>query len=149
MKEKGFTNRIKIAVPGICLSIIFLMGFFFVFTVIFIRKNMELQTQAAAETIMDTVESELNSLEETAYLLAGDRDVKNLVGASGVDFFDLGAEASEKMDSVLGRLTSIDNVVALNSSGQFYRLKGTAPNTVLNRCQNFKYPFGKRRIHRS
>ncbi len=133
MKEKGFTNRIKIAVPGICLSIIFLMGFFFVFTVIFIRKNMELQTQAAAETIMDTVESELNSLEETAYLLAGDRDVKNLVGAFGVDFFDLGAEAAEKMDSVLGRLTSIDNVVAFNSSGQFYRLKGTAPNTVLNR----------------
>ena len=133
MKRKS-DKRKTIAVFLFGAVIVLLWVVFYVLTVKVIRSNMEKHAMDAVGTIMNDVGNEILLMEESASILSGDTNVISAVKVwSGRDFYDLSAYAQETLEPILKRIVNADSVVIYNSSGDFYRLKGTAPNTILSR----------------
>ena len=104
---------------------------FFLLTVRIIRQNMERHAMSAVGTIMNDVGNELIMMEEASSILAIDESVKKLASTDyGEDFYDMGRIAQNALEPVLRRIINADDVVVFNPDGDFYRLKGTVPNTI-------------------
>ena len=111
--------------------IVLLWVVFYVLTVRIIRQNMERHAMSAVGTIMNDVGNELLMMEESASILALDESVKKLaVSDYDEDFYDMGRIAQDALEPVLKRVVNADNIIVYNPDGDFYRLKGTAPNTI-------------------
>lgn len=134
MTEKGSAKKVNITFAMMCLGIVVIISAFFLLTIFFIRRNIELQTQMAADTIMENVENELFSFDEVTYILAKNSGVVDIVTkGDGNDFFDSGALATRRIEGFLGSLRNTDCIAVYDAKGRFYRLKGNASNTVLKR----------------
>ncbi len=111
--------------------IVLLWVVFYVLTVRIIRQNMQRHAMSAVGTIMNDVGNELLMMEESASILTLDESVKNLAASDYTDdFYDMGRIAQNALEPVLKRIVNADNIIVYNPDGEFYRLKGTAPNTI-------------------
>ena len=114
--------------------IVLLWVVFYILTVRVIRSNMEKHAMNAVGTIMNDIGNEMLLMEESASILSDDAEMIAAVNAKSLnEFYDINAYAQEMFEPVLKRIVNADSVVIYNSSGDYYRLKGTAPNTVLAR----------------
>jgi hypothetical protein len=112
-------------------GIVLLWVVFYQLTVRIIRQNMERHAMSAVGTIMNDVGNELVMMEECSSILAIDESVKKLSALDfGEDFYAMGRATQDVLAPVLKSVVNADNVIVYNTDGDFYRLKGTAPNTI-------------------
>ena len=128
-KNSGKKRTIGLIIFGAVIVLLWVV--FYVLTVRIIRQNMERHAMSAVGTIMNDVGNELLMMEESASILAVDETVGKLaVTGYGEDFYDMGRMTQDVLAPVLNRVVNADNVIEYNTDGDFYRLKGTAPNTI-------------------
>ena len=128
-KYSGKKRTIGVLLFGVVIVLLWVV--FYVLTVRIIRQNMERHAMSAVGTIMNDVGNELLMMEESASILALDESVKKLaVSDYDEDFYDMGRIAQDALEPVLKRVVNADNIIVYNPDGDFYRLKGTAPNTI-------------------
>ncbi|MBO4609269.1 MAG: histidine kinase [Lachnospiraceae bacterium] len=128
-KNTGKNRTIVLMLFGAVIVLLWVV--FYLITVRIIRQNMERHAMSAVGTIINDVGNELLLMEESSSILSGEESVKNIAGAGyGEDFYAMGRVAQETLEPALKRIINADNVIIYNPDGEFYRLKGTAPNTI-------------------
>ena len=128
-KYSGKKNTIGVMIFGAVIVLLWIV--FYLLTVRIIRQNMERHAMSAIGTIMNDVGNELVMMEECSSILAMDESVKKLAASDyGEDFYDMGRATQDVLAPILKRVVNADNVIVYDPDGNFYRLKGTAPNTI-------------------
>lgn len=134
MKEKGIFGKFIIIMSALCLSIVLLWMTFFSIAMGIARDNMVSLIETGSDAFILGIESELTSLNETAYSLARYDCVQDMLLAKDeLEFYDLGGAASQRAVSIILNGCTADNVVVFNEDGLYYRLRGKISNTALSR----------------
>ncbi len=135
MKKAGLLKNFMGTMLLLGASLVLLWVAFYAVTVEVTKRNMIQQAEASSEAILASIEDELLAIESTAYDLAHyDRVAAMARSADTLQFYEYGAVAEERGDSIVNNARAADNAVVFRADGLFYRLKGEIPNTALRRA---------------
>ncbi|MCR5670220.1 MAG: histidine kinase [Butyrivibrio sp.] len=136
MKKRGIEKSFIITMVILSVFLVTLWVLFYYTTRRAFVKNMIAQAQSVSDSVTASIESELLSIDDTAYTLAHyDRITDMMKAEDALSFFDYGRIAAERSDSIIGAYCPADNVLVLREDGMFYRLKGQISNTAVTRLQ--------------
>ncbi len=136
MKNWGIHRYFIWAVGFLSVILLILWSLFFFTTRKTFENNTSLQAETASNTILQSIETELLSLGDTAYALSHyDRVGEMLRATSTREFYDLGGIAAQRSESIIGTNCSADNVLVIREDGLFYRLQGQIGNTAVKRIR--------------
>ncbi|MBE5923769.1 MAG: hypothetical protein E7271_04775 [Lachnospiraceae bacterium] len=119
------------------IGLVLLWCVFYFLTINVIRLNMTEQTKTTSDAIISRIEDEILIIDDTAYSLAHYEGIRNMVQQKNtMDFYNAGADTTEKSRIIIGNQTPIDNAVVFRRDGLYYRLKGKMSNTALDKVYN-------------
>jgi len=120
---------------ALVVSVVLLWLVFYCVTLMATRRIMRQQAVNVSEQIISDVEEELLALEEAALELSADPGILKIAGESDVSgFYAAGADYIGETRTEPFALRSADHVVVYDAEGRFFRVKGTIPNTALERA---------------
>lgn len=115
-------------------AVFIVWGMFYIYITGLIRSNTQLQLESTADQIASDLGNEFAGMEQLAFTLSQNENVKRFVAEEDVTKYFLSAPGiNELLSSSISSRSLIRNVISYNKDGAFYRFRGITGNTACTR----------------